>query len=630
MTQQTPEETHVRRLWQRASGGSTDDAGFTLVEVIVSLVILGMVATAGLYFFVDGTRAVSHQQRSQSAVVVANQAMELAHAVQPRKSATLGTFGVVTGRDQAAVQSAWSAAATSGTEGLGDTYPTWDPGALAIGGEYASTTLVDDAVPLHSTTTLEGVKYTADTLIGICFRQLSTAAGASAPCTKLAGQATAPAAAPAGYAMLMRVMVNVTWGATSDGTCGANGRCSYQLSALIDPSEDLQWNNITQPIAVDDNAIVKAGGAPVVISVLDNDIIGPVVVNPVQKLTVKTGTGTIAAVGKGQVRFTPPANASGFMTFTYSLKDAQGIESNVATVRVTVEPLAFADSASTSKNTPVQIGVTDNDKGSPQSVTITTPPPAASGTVSVSGAVVTFVPTSKTGPTTFQYSYTDTSGLVSDIATVTVNVTNYAAPKVADITVVIPATQPPVITDLDMRNRTTNPAGYLYEIMSVTSVGTGQLKVNGNNYNSGTNKVGATLGYQPQANTVGVFQFTYRTTTPDGSGKSEIKTVTMVVMPVPKADTISVKKGSKDYPLPVGSNDVPNNFGGSSTFQVASISNPSCGSFTAQQRDVANGILRYNAPNGTGTCTFQYRITGTGAYTSLVSDPVPVTITVTP
>jgi prepilin-type N-terminal cleavage/methylation domain-containing protein len=617
-------------VWTRASGADgSHDAGFTLVEVIVSLVILGMVATAGLYFFVDGTRAVSHQQRSQSAVVVANQAMELAHAVQPRKSATLGTFGVVTGRDQAAVQSAWTAAASSGTEGLSDTYPTWDPGALAIGGEYASTTLVDDAVPLHSTTTLEGVKYTADTLIGLCFRQLSTAAGASAPCTKLAGQATAPAAAPAGYAMLMRVMVNVTWAATSDGGCGGSGSCSYQLSALIDPSEDLQWNNITQPIAVDDNAVIKVGEF-IVIPVLANDIIGSVVVNPVQKLTVKTGTGTVAPAGKGEVRFTAPPNASGFMTFTYSLKDAQGIESNVATVRVTVEPLAFADSASTSKNTPVQISVTDNDKGSPQSVTIATPPPAASGTVSVSGTVVTFVPTSKTGPTTFQYSYTDTSGLVSDIATVTVNVTNYAAPKVADITVVIPAAQPPVITDFDMKNRTANPAGYLYEIMSVTSVGTGQLKVNGNNYNAGTNKIGATLGYQPQANTVGVFQFTYRTTTPDGSGKSEVKTVTMVVMPVPKADAISVKKGSKDYALNLGANDVPNNLGGSSAFQVASISNPTCGSFTKEQKDVGNGILRYNAPNSAGPCTFQYRITGTGSYTSLVSDPVTVTITVTP
>jgi prepilin-type N-terminal cleavage/methylation domain-containing protein len=624
----------VRRMWKRLDPSRRhQDAGFTLIEVIVALVILGLVATGGLYFFVNGTRAVTHQQRSQNAVVVANQAMEVAHSVQPRKSATLGTYGVMTGRDQAAVQAAWSEAAAVGTEGLSDTYPSWDPGAAPVGGEYDAPSLVDDAVPLRSSTTLAGVRYDVTTLLGLCYRPLSTAAGASAACSTLAGQAVPPGSAPAGHAELVRAMVLVTWTATA-GDCGDGGRCSYQLSSLIDPSEDIEWNNITQPIAVDDNAVVRVGES-VVISVLDNDIIGPVQVNPVQKLTVTSGTGTITPVGKGQVRFTAPTDASGFMTFTYSLKDGQGIESNTATVRVTVNPEAVDDTATTMRGVPVDIPVTTNDRGTPASVTITTPPVAGTGTATVvDGTTVRFQPADSVGTPTFQYSFTDTSGLVSTVATVKVSVTNYAPPKVADLVVVIPATSPTKVNDLDMVNRTGNPPTYQYEIVS-TSVTQGQLKVNGNNYNSSTNRAGTALAYQPQANQVGVFTFTYRTTTPDGAVKSEPRKVTMVVMPVPKADAFPVgngpkiKAGGSATQLNIGANDVPTNFGGSTQFQYSSISQPSCGTLSTRASILANGIVEFTPPKNAQTCTFEYRVSGTGQYATLVSEPVTVTIVVT-
>ena len=46
------------------------DEGFTMIEVVVSLAVLALVATSGLYFFINGTRNVTEAQRTQNAVSV--------------------------------------------------------------------------------------------------------------------------------------------------------------------------------------------------------------------------------------------------------------------------------------------------------------------------------------------------------------------------------------------------------------------------------------------------------------------------------------------------------------------------------------------------------------------------------
>ena len=104
-----------------------DEGGFTLVEVVVALFLLGIVAAAGLTFFFRGMQNTSHLQRSQTAVAVANEAMEKVRSVTPRITDTVtSTSGLLIGRTQTAVQAAWATAAASDTA---QSNAVWDTAA---------------------------------------------------------------------------------------------------------------------------------------------------------------------------------------------------------------------------------------------------------------------------------------------------------------------------------------------------------------------------------------------------------------------------------------------------------------------------------------------------------------------
>ncbi len=587
--------------------GPLDDEGFTLVEVIVALALLTVTATAALYFFVGGTRAVSHQQQSQNAVVVANEAMERAYGVGAKRSGD--TSGLLLGRTKDDVEAAWASVASAGLEGYADTYSAWDSAATAVAGP------ADDAVPLVSTSELNHLDYEALTLIGPCYRSKTAAA---AGCTKVGP--TAPDVAPSGYTELMRVMVRVTWQSQS---CPDSG-CSYQVTSLIDPNSDLTWNNTTRPIAVDDDAVVNVG-EQVVVDVLKNDILGVVVTNPVQ-LVGTPSAGSASVRSDGQILYTAPTNASGIKTVTYKLKDQSGRESNVATVRVRVMPRAVDDSATTSQAANITIPVTANDLGTPAAVTITSPP-AAGWNATVSGTSIVFKPQNKTGTATFRYTYTDVDGLAAiNEATVTVTVTAWAPPKVADLTVRVPATVNGSKTDLNMMGLTGNPSGYLYEVVSV-AMNQGKLYVDGRPYNAADNRIGAALTYEQQGNVLGVWTFQYRVLTPDRSVASPVKTVTIRLMPIAQPDTFSAPR-NRTVELYIGENDAPMNYGGTVAL-TPSFTNLTCGTIPAQQPGIQNGRINFTTPGKAQTCTFQYTLRGTGQYSDIVSDPVTVTVKVT-
>lgn len=596
----------------RAANAARTDDGFTLVEVIVALALMSLVASAALYFFLSGTRTITHQQRTQNAVVVANDAMEAAYGVvaQPVDDVS----GLLVGRSEAAVQSAWTTGTAAGVEGIALTYPAWDPAGTGNG-----------TLPITSQQTLNNVDYDVLTLVGHCYRPTST----NAECSTVPGNLTDPATVPAGYTRMLRVMVLISWD-SAQSPCGDTA-CSYQVTSLIDPNTDLEWNNTTRPIAVDDVAVVEVGQA-VTIDVVRNDVIGVVVSNPVRNVTVTGGTGTATLQSDGQVRFQAPTNASGIMTFTYMLKDAAGRESNTATVRVSVMPRAVDDTATTNRGTAVTIPVTTNDQGSPASVQIITQP--AFGTVTVSGTSVVFDPQGQMGSPSFEYQFTDGSGLVSTTARVRLTVTAYAAPLAVDLTVGIAATAAGSTAPIDWVTLTGNPGDYLIEVMS-SDITQGKLKVNGNDYNATTNRRGTQLAYAQQGNVLGYWTVQYRVWTPDGSVSSDIKTMRIILVPTPVNDSVNVKTATTNNAINVGSNDAPNNFNGTVQFRPAATSAlaANCGTLPSSQPDLQNGIFRYNAPtlpNGTNsrTCTFTYVIQGTGQYTNLVSTPATVTIRV--
>ena len=93
-----------RRLRRTGAAACPADAGFTMIEVIVALAILGIIATAALGFTVRALKSSGHLQRAQSAVAVASSAMEQVRNLDPGfRTAADGTMSsnLVLGRGPA-------------------------------------------------------------------------------------------------------------------------------------------------------------------------------------------------------------------------------------------------------------------------------------------------------------------------------------------------------------------------------------------------------------------------------------------------------------------------------------------------------------------------------------------------
>jgi hypothetical protein len=139
------------------------------------------------------------------------------------------------------------------------------------------------------------------------------------------------------------------------------------------------------------------------------------------------------------VAYTPNTGFSGTDSFTYKATDGQGIDSNIATVSITVNAPPLPQPTSDNKNiqinsgSPVQLTLTGTDPipgdvlkfsvvGNPQHGTITP------GTVS---SIVFYTPnTGFSGTDSFTYKATDGQGIDSNIATVTITVN--ATPPIAN------------------------------------------------------------------------------------------------------------------------------------------------------------------------------------------------------
>ncbi|WP_166868739.1 prepilin-type N-terminal cleavage/methylation domain-containing protein [Salinibacterium sp. ZJ70] len=189
------------------------DAGISLLEVIVALLVLSILVLASIGFVTQANTFSAYQQHNQVAVTVAGAAMERALATPPDQLAS--------DRAQADVQAAF--AQLAGRPNVGDTYPIWD-----------NTVTGAPLVPITETQTFSGTEYEATTLIGTCHRPRNVVSGVT--CGKVSG-ATA-LATPTGHLTLYRVTVVVTW--TADDECP--GGCAYETTSLIDATVgDVEW-----------------------------------------------------------------------------------------------------------------------------------------------------------------------------------------------------------------------------------------------------------------------------------------------------------------------------------------------------------------------------------------------------
>ncbi len=195
----------MRVIRDRLGLDSANERGFSLIEVVVAIVILGMLTTLSLALYLASTHATTDQQRRDIGITIANETMESVVAWEPT--------GLLDGRAQTAVQSQWATGA--GVSGLSETTPEWSASADA-----SSTPII----PLSKTITRLGTLYDVETFIGSCNLPLS-----GGTCTK----------SVTGGAKLYRVIVVVTW--TAGATC-SDGSCGYEVSTLIEPTNsNLEW-----------------------------------------------------------------------------------------------------------------------------------------------------------------------------------------------------------------------------------------------------------------------------------------------------------------------------------------------------------------------------------------------------
>lgn len=638
------------------------DSGFTLVEVIWALFLLGIVAMGSLGLFINGAKTASHLQRNQAAVGVANGAMDVVRSVSGGAVNATGTSGIIKGRSQAAVNASWAAATALEPSDTADMTKAWDP--------EGGMTVDDQWVPITSTATVDNQLFTVDTLIGECFR-LRAAATTDQNCV-----ATNPGGDD--YVKLYRARVIVTW----DEGGASTGEHSYRLSSLIDPSEDATWNTAVKPFAYDDETEVAAGAAPTFIGVVLNDSVDYNAfggVSPVITLTQpEDGSGTqmgsvavVASAGINGVVFTPPADTSksGTVLFTYKVQGSSGEISAVpATVLVHILPVAVPDEitvapgSTTSLNAQMlanDLGVTNITPGRETTIhpvwdrNATDPFTDASnlathGIDMVSGDLMFTAPPTDGVETIFYYYLAD-----SDLAAGgtrysneeprQIKVTTGSAPvAVEDRELSLEATVDDEWNSVDWQDLTDNDVGTTITIVSVVGPGGGDydsyVRLDGTGNDAGALGTGSVLDFLTAAGEVGTYKIEYSVVSAGGTDSGTTAVITVEVTPLATVPSAPVASGAaismgKNQRVVLGQGGLGPATTGLNVTNLSGVATESgsCKALKDHQVESKNTIVINTHKNkeDSGVCSFTYRLSTTDS-PPVKSDVATVTVEVNP
>lgn len=277
-------------VWWIPSRASTEpsDAGFTLVETIMSVFVIGVVMAALTSFFVTSMAVVGQQSGVQVATQVAT---SLTSKVRSMRGSALAT-----GRDKTTSDAQWASPVTGVAPYLVDMTEAWDASAAAQAGLTAPLPTV--VVPVL----INNVAFQQSVYLGRCWQAL-----AGGVCGATAATGPVP---------FFRVVVAVTW---RERRC-PTGSCSYVTSTLVSSAA-------TEPLF---NSNAGAGAPPQVVAPDQSD---PPNVAVNRQLTTTPGGQcplTFSFVGlpsgvvgssSGQMSGTVPA-AGGSYPVTVTLRDA--------------------------------------------------------------------------------------------------------------------------------------------------------------------------------------------------------------------------------------------------------------------------------------------------------------------
>jgi VCBS repeat-containing protein len=337
--------------------------------------------------------------------------------------------------------------------------------------------------------------------------------------------------------------------------------------------------------------------------------------------------GEVQLNADGSFTYTPKENFQGIDTFTYRASDGEN-ESNVTTVAITVTntpdpPVAVNDTYTVAEDDVLQVsaaaGVLANDQNPDDEVLTASvvAGPANGQIVLNANGSFTYTPTANFhGTDSFTYRVTAASGLMSNTATVTFNVTPENDAPVAhndSYSVNEDATLTVGIADSILANDVDVDGDALIAFL-VSEPQNGTLNFNGQN---------GTFTYTPNPNFHGVDTFTYRAS--DNQINSNLATVTITVNnvndpPVVQPLTFTSTRNAPEtfYPLADFANRISDPDPGPQTFRVTAVGSGSRG-----------GTLRV-AQDGSG---FFYRpaadVTGTETFSITIADAENATTTVT-
>jgi large repetitive protein len=302
---------------------------------------------------------------------------------------------------------------------------------------------------------------------------------------------------------------------------GHGGSATATVTVTVTPVND-------PPVAVDDALTTPEDAAlvmaPGLLLVNDRDPDG----DPLTLVSVQSPVnGTVVFAG-GVITFTPAPNFFGIASFTYTMRDPDGLTST-AKVTVTVTavpdpPVANNDSATTAEDTPLVLAVSTllaNDVNvDGDALTVVSVGSAVHGTVALSGGTVTFTPAPDFhGLGSFTYTVRNAAGLMAT-ATVAVTITPVQDPPVARNDAI--TTDEDVALDITPATLLANDTDVDGDPLSVVAVG--------NAVNGTVALVNGSVRFTPAPNFFGVASFTY--TISDGHGGMATATVIVTVRPV--------------------------------------------------------------------------------------------------
>src|SRR3954454_166736 len=181
-------DTRVGQLAPRRLRRASGDDGFLLLESIVSIAIITIIMAALTAFFTDSVHATDLQRSKQTAVQVADAAVDSLRAIP--------ATDLVTGRDAASVSTEFTAPPARVSPWLTIAQMSRDSDGTAAAGSGATAVVPTSA----KTTTLNGTAYKGTKYVGSC----SAPIGDSASCLS-----TNPTTA--GYVTYVRGVVAVEW-----------------------------------------------------------------------------------------------------------------------------------------------------------------------------------------------------------------------------------------------------------------------------------------------------------------------------------------------------------------------------------------------------------------------------------